>query len=276
RRESLRLGGRGNDAEAIAQPLHGRAGDEGASLERVADAVPGVPGDGREETTARGGGALAGVREEEAAGPICVLRLTCGEAGLSEERGLLVSGDPGDRYPSAEVHWIGFRDDAAGRHRHRHHRGRDAEQPEQIGIPRSAMDIEHKRSRCVRYVGREDSAAGELPDEPGVDRPAHELAGFGPFLRTGDLIQDPPDFRAGEVRVDHEPGAFADELLMPGRTESFADRRARPALPDDRRVDRATRRAFPYYGRLALVGDPDGGELVRGESRAREGFAPDH
>src|SRR5207237_10193381 len=67
----------------------------------------------------------------------------------------------------------------------------------------------------------------------------------------------------------------ADGLLMPARAESFADRRARPALPNDRRVDRATRRALPHDGRLALIGDPDGGELMRGESRAREGFAPD-
>src|SRR5205085_10830648 len=62
---------------------------------------------------------------------------------------------------------------------------------------------------------------------------------------------------------------------MPARAESFADRRARPALPNDRRVDRATRRPLPHDGRLALIGDPDGGELMRGEPGAGEGLAPD-
>ena len=40
-------------------------------------------------------------------------------------------------------------------------------------------------------------------------------------------------------------------------------------------MDRPTRRALPHDGRLALISDPNGGKLMRGESRTREGFAPD-
>src|SRR5205823_13165820 len=98
-------------------------------------------------------------------------------------------------------------------------------------VPHSAMDVEHERSRCVRHIGREGPAAGELPDEPRVDRPAHEIAGLGALLGARHLIQDPPYLRAGKVRVDDEPGAFADELFMAARAESLADGRARPALP---------------------------------------------
>ena len=41
-----------HDPEPVAQPLHGRAGDEAAALERVADLVADLPADGRKQAEA--------------------------------------------------------------------------------------------------------------------------------------------------------------------------------------------------------------------------------
>src|SRR2546430_4451051 len=137
------------------------------------------------------------------------------------------------------------------------------------------MDVEDERSRRVRDVGRVRAAAGELPDGPGVDRAADELAGLGTLLRTSDLIEDPTDLGPGEVRVDHQAGALAHQLLVTVGAQSLADGRACPALPDDGGIDRTARRTLPHDGRLALVRNADRGDLGRTESRTREGFAPD-
>src|SRR2546430_15196089 len=136
------------------------------------------------------------------------------------------------------------------------------------------MDVEDERSRRVRDVGRVRAAAGELPDEPGVDRAADELAGLGTLLRTSDLIEDPTDLGPGEVRVDHQAGALAHQLLVTVGAQSLADGRACPALPDDGGIDRTARRTLPHDGRLALVCNADRGDLGRTETRTREGFAP--
>src|SRR5438094_5574041 len=136
------------------------------------------------------------------------------------------------------------------------------------------MDVEDERSRRVGEVGHVRAAAGELPEERVVDRAAHELAGLGTLLRTSDLIEDPTDLGPGEVRVDHQAGALAHQLLVTVGAQSLADGRACPALPDDRGMDRTARRTLPHDSRLALVRNADRGDLARIESRTREGFAP--
>src|SRR4029079_12394973 len=103
RRERLGLCGGRDDAETVAQPLHGGSGDECASLERVAKPGSDIPRDRREEAAARWCCAVTGVHQEKAASSIRVLRLARCEAGLTEERGLLVAGDPGDRHGRPEV-----------------------------------------------------------------------------------------------------------------------------------------------------------------------------
>src|SRR5206468_526351 len=139
-------------------------------------------------------------------------------------------------------------------------RPRHTEQPEEVVVPRSAMDVEHEGARRVRDIGRVRAAAGEIPHEPGVDRSAHELAGLCALLRARDLVEDPTDFRTGEVRVDHKAGPLAYELLVPGGAEPLADGRARAALPDDGGVDGTARRALPHDRRFALVGNSDSGD----------------
>ena len=99
--------------------------------------------------------------------------------------------------------------------------------------------------------------AGELEDEPGVDRAEDGVA------RGPDVAEQPLDLGRREVGVDDEPGAGADQLLVPGLAQLVAARRGAPVLPDEGVVDRLAGRAVPGDHGLALVGDPDRVEARR-------------
>src|SRR5207247_5514015 len=139
----------------------------------------------------------------------------------------------------------------------------------------SAVGVGAARPARVRAVRNVSPPAAEPPHQRRVDRSAEQLAAFGAGLRAGNLVEDPADLRRREVRVDDEPGALAHERLETARTELLADGRARPALPDDRRVDRAARRALPDDGRLALVRDADRGDVARIDAGRRERLTSD-
>ena len=83
-------------------------------------------------------------------------------------------------------------------------------------------------------------AAGELEDEPGVDRPERGAAGIDVAL-----ADQPLDLRAREVRVEHQPGALADERLVALLAQLVAAGRRSAVLPDERPMQR-----------LARLGDP--------------------
>ena len=95
---------------------------------------------------------------------------------------------------------------------------------------------------------------GELEDEPRVDRPERST-------RVHPALPDQPlDLRAGEVGVDHEAGALAEQGLVSGLAQLVAARGRAPVLPDDRAVQRLAAHRLPRDDRLALIGDPDAGQ----------------
>ena len=98
RRDGRGLGRGADDLQPVAQPLHGRAGHEDGALEGVGqDAVGGAPGRRAEQP---GVGALhraPGVGQDERPGAVGALGVALVEAGLAEERRLLVARDAGDR-----------------------------------------------------------------------------------------------------------------------------------------------------------------------------------
>src|SRR5438094_2618863 len=102
-RDRIGLLGTLDQPKTVTQPLHRRAGDECAALERVAQPLAGVPGDRREQSLRWWRGANAGVLEEEAAGAVRVVRLARRETRLSEARGLLIAREYGHRDGCAEM-----------------------------------------------------------------------------------------------------------------------------------------------------------------------------
>src|SRR5262249_61182089 len=80
-----------------------------------------------------------------------------------------------------------------------------------------------------------------------------ELAGRRPLARAADVVEHPADLRAGEVRVEDEPGLRAHAVLVTVGLHGFAEGRRPSVLPDDGAMDRLAGLAIPEDGRLTLV-----------------------
>ena len=89
-----------------------------------------------------------------------------------------------------------------------------------------------------------------------VDR-AERQVGAGGHAALG---QQPGHLRGREVRVEHEAGALAHEGQVAGGGQLVAAVGGAAVLPDDGAVQRLAGAAVPGHDRLALVGDPDGGD----------------
>ena len=106
RRQLGHLGRFGDEAEAIAEPLHGGSGHEDRALVgvggvRTAGSGKG-PGHRGEQTVGRFRTDRAHVHEDETAGAVGVLRRSRFVTALAEERGLLIAGHTGDRDAAAQ------------------------------------------------------------------------------------------------------------------------------------------------------------------------------
>ena len=270
-RDALAVGGGAQDAEAVAQPLDGRACDEDTALEGVGDPSVESPRDRREQPVARRDGNVAGVEQQEAAGAVRVLGVTGDVAGVPEERRLLVAGDAGDRHAIGQPAESARLAEDTGRWPHRREeRPRHAEDPEHLVVPIARAQVETERARGVGDVGRVDPTASQLPQEPGVDRPERELAGLGALAGARYLVEQPPDLRPREIGVQDQAGPLAHEGLEAIGTQPLAERRRPAALPHDGAMDRRARRPVPDDCGLALVGDPDGGDVGRAHTRLGE------
>src|SRR5262245_19120503 len=96
-----------------------------------------------------------------------------------------------------------------------------------------------------------------MPGKPGVDRAERELAALGARARTRDVVEDPGDLGAAEVRIDDQAGPLAHQAFGADLLQLGALRRGAAVLPDDRVVDRLPGLAVPHDRGLALVGDAE-------------------
>ncbi len=258
RGERAGLGSRVDDAETVAQPLHGRTGDEDRALERVRDAAVGqLPRHRGEQALRRRGAPIAHVHEHEAAGAVGVLRHAGREARLAEQGGLLVAGHAahGDAGRHA-ARRAGGADHAAARHDRGQRVDGHPEQRAQVGVPLAGADVAQHRAAGVGDVGGEAAAVGaarEVPHDPRIDR-AEGQAGVG---RDTALGEQPLGLGAREVRVEHQPGALADEIEGAVGGEPVAPLGRAAVLPHDGPTVRSAGAPVPGDDRLALVGDAD-------------------
>ena len=171
-----------------------------------------------------GGHAVADVEQHEAAGAVGVLRHARLEARLPEQRRLLVAGDAGDR-------------DAGRRPPHRSDvtpkrpldgrtsgsaSNRHVEQLAQLVAPSAARRCRtascgwrsSDRWRAPRRRSGSTAATSRSCRGRGRRRP-----------RSAPSRQQPLELGAGEVRIEHQPGACADQVEVPVR------RRARRSAP---------------------------------------------
>ena len=119
-------------------------------------------------------------------------------------------------------------------------------------------------------------SAGQLPDEPRFHGAEEKLARLGLFPCTGDVIEDPLELGRREIGVEDESGLGPELFRQPSGLQLVAVFAGAAALPDDGMADRLARFLIPDDGRLPLVGDADGGDVLRPGAdlvHGREGHA---
>ena len=111
----LRVSGLRDEAQLVPDPLDDGAAYEYGALQSVLDLSAQADGDGRQQPVPASAQLVTGVHQKKTAGAVGVFRLTGGEAGLTEEGGLLVAGDARDGYLhpleiDSAVHFTGVSD----------------------------------------------------------------------------------------------------------------------------------------------------------------------
>ena len=91
---------------------------------------------------------------------------------------------------------------AAGAHL-RQDLARNPQQREQLVVPIARAEVEQQGARGVGHVGGMHAAAGELPEQPGVDRAEGQFAALRPPPRAGHVVEEPREFRARKIGIEH-------------------------------------------------------------------------
>ena len=130
---------------------------------------------------------------------------------------------------------------------------RHVEHGEKLVVPVQGVDVEQHRPAGICDVRGVDQLVRKVPYQPGVDRPAGELAALCPALAVWHFVQEPPDLGAREVGVYRQPRLPPHCGLVAARLQLIAQLRRPPALPHDGVRYRLPRPAVPHDESLALV-----------------------
>ena len=275
RGQGLDIGRCADKFQVVAQPLHHRAGDKDAALERVLEALLCARRHGGNQPGPRAHELGADVFKQEAARAVGVLGFARAPAQLAEERGLLVAGNAGNGYAGKTrngterrrlAHALARPDDL------RQHALGNPEELEQICVPLALHDVEEQRPGGIGHVGHVLLAAGQAPDQPAIDGAEGQLAALGTRPRARHVVQNPAHLGCGKIRVEDEAGLCGDRFPSTTLLQKFTQRSCAPVLPDDCGMNRLARCALPHNDGLALVGDADGGDLPRPGDHARKDF----
>ena len=97
-------------------------------------------------------------------------------------------------------------------------------------------------------------AAGQSPHEPCVDGAKHQLTLVGTLARSGNIVENPLDFRRAEVGVKYQSGLAAYHLHHSLAAKLVAILRSAPVLPHDCVIYRLLGVTVPHDCGFALVG----------------------
>ena len=228
-----------------------------------------APAHGRQQPVVRCLRSRAHIHQHECAGTDCVLRHAFVEARLAEGGGLLIAGIAGDRdrFPEEGRHCRA--DDLARRGHARQHRARHVKQLEQLVAPRERIKVEQQRARRVANVGDVMCAAGQVPNQPGIDRAEGEITASGTRTCARHVVEQPLDLGCGEVRIEQQSGCCSNVGLDASLAQRLTPLGCAAVLPNNRVRDRYAGCAIPDDGGFALIRDPDRGHVAL----ARTGLA---
>ena len=108
-----------------------------------------------------------------------------------------------------------------------------------------------------------DLAAGQLPDQPSLDRAKEQVAPLGPRTHAGLIVQNPFQLGCRKIGVNDKTGLFPDLIGQALRLERIAVFACAAALPYDGMADRLAGVAVPDDRCLALVCNANGGNVLR-------------
>ena len=149
RRRRRRVGRAGDHLEAVPQPLDGRSGDENGALHRIGDATADPVSRRRQHAVCGSHGRVSRVQQEKAAGAVGGLRHAGLKARLPDERGLLITGDAGNRQRLTEEGGVGRAVDlAAVTH---HAAGARAAPAAAAAVPRPSPARGCRTAACARH-----------------------------------------------------------------------------------------------------------------------------
>ncbi len=118
-------------------------------------------------------------------------------------------------------------------------------------------------------------AAGQTPQQETVDRAEGQVSVVRQAPGTVDVIENPCDLGRREIRVEAQPRLAGNHIVRTALPELAAISCRTPVLPDNRVVDAFAAASVPHHRRLALVGNPDSGDLAHGEAGFAERFPRD-
>ena len=124
-------------------------------------------------------------------------------------------------------------------------------------------------------------AAGEVENQPRIDRAEAQLAALGTLAGTRNLVEDPPHFARREVARERQAGDLSEPFGAVGLAccrvcfcgERVDDRLHAGILPDDGVGDGLASLRIPDHGRLALVGDANARDSLAAEPGLAERLA---
>ena len=270
----LRILSRIDQPHLIPEPLDRCSGHKNRPLQRIIHLSVQSPGNGGDQPVSGEYRLFSGVHQHEAAGAVSILGHAVFHAQVPEQGRLLVAGDARDGDARAALAAdVGLAIDRGGGLDFGQHGTRDAQHGQDVFVPCQLVDVEKHGARGIGVVGHMHAALGHVPDQPGVDGPEQQLPLLRLFTGAGHIVQDPLDLGAGEIGVQQQAGIFPHVFLKAFVLAQFvADLRGAAALPDDGVVHGLARILLPDHRGLALVGDADGGHLVRRDAHTGQGF----
>ncbi len=116
-------------------------------------------------------------------------------------------------------------------------------------------------------------AAGQTPEQKGIDRTKRQFAALCPLTRAIDVIQNPGQLGGGKIRVQQQAGFLGDTRLKRRIFFQLLTQCRRPAvLPDNSVIYRLTAGAFPDNGCLALIGNASRDNITQPATGSRQCF----
>jgi hypothetical protein len=150
---------------------------------------------------------------------------------------------------------------------------RNLEGGQQVLVPIETAQIHELSPARVGHVGQMRAArgtAGEIPQQPGIDRPEQDLAARGGAAQPRHLIEQPAKFQCAEIAGERQAGLGA-EAVLPFLAAIVRHQPFRPrVLPDQSVMKRRSAAAVPDDGRFALIRDAERGDVAGLKPRLRQ------